>query len=71
MLIAGVLKKALGFKAQILKLNTMLVKQQFKDLLVKEADFHGKAAYLKQREEEPCALLCTMTVDDLSVSGED
>ena len=38
--------------------------------LVKEADFHGKAAYLKHREEEPCALLCTMTVDSLSVSGE-
>jgi glycine cleavage system aminomethyltransferase T len=38
--------------------------------LVKEADFHGKAAYLKQREEEPCALLCTMTVDDLCVSGK-
>lgn len=38
--------------------------------LVKEADFHGKAAYLKHREEEPCALLCTMTVDDLCVSGK-
>jgi|TARA_B100001094_G_scaffold291911_1_gene310652 glycine cleavage system aminomethyltransferase T/glycine/D-amino acid oxidase-like deaminating enzyme len=38
--------------------------------LVKEADFHGKAAYLIHREEEPCALLCTMTVDDLCVSGE-
>ena len=35
--------------------------------LVKEADFHGKAAYLIHREEEPCALLCTMTVDDLCV----
>ena len=38
--------------------------------LVKEADFHGKAAHLIQREEEPCSLLCTMTVDDLNVSGE-
>ncbi|MDA8861893.1 FAD-dependent oxidoreductase [Gammaproteobacteria bacterium] len=38
--------------------------------LVKEANFHGKAAYLKHREEEPCALLCTMTVDDLCVSGK-
>ena len=37
--------------------------------LVKEADFHGKAAYLKHREEDPCAILCTMTVDDLNVSG--
>ena len=38
--------------------------------LVKEADFHGKAAHLTQREEEPCSILCTMTVDDLNVSGE-
>ena len=30
--------------------------------LVKEADFHGKAAHLKHREEDPCAILCTMTV---------
>ena len=38
--------------------------------LVKEADFHGKAAHLIQREEEPCSILCTMTADDLNVSGE-
>ena len=37
--------------------------------LVKEANFHGKAAHLAHREEEPCALLCTMTIDDLNVSG--
>jgi glycine cleavage system aminomethyltransferase T len=37
--------------------------------LVKEADFHGKVAHLKHREEDPCAILCTMTVDDLNVSG--
>ena len=37
--------------------------------LVKEADFHGKVAHLKHREEDPCAILCTMTVDDLTVSG--
>ena len=37
--------------------------------LVKEADFHGKAAHLKHREEDPCAILCTMTIDDLNVSG--
>ena len=37
--------------------------------LVKEADFHGKAAHLKHREEDPCAILCTMTLDDLNVSG--
>ena len=38
--------------------------------LVKEADFHGKAAHLSQREEDPCAVLCTMTLDDLNVSGK-
>ena len=38
--------------------------------LVKEADFHGKAAHLAHREEDPCAILCTMTLDDLNVSGQ-
>jgi glycine cleavage system aminomethyltransferase T len=38
--------------------------------LVKEADFHGKAAHLSHREEDPCAVLCTMTLDDLNVSGK-
>ena len=37
--------------------------------LIKEADFHGKAAHLIHREEEPSAILCTMTLDDLNVSG--
>ena len=37
--------------------------------LVKEADFHGKAAHLIHRDEEPSAILCTMTLDDLNVSG--
>ena len=31
---------------------------------VKAADFIGKEAYLKAREEEPAARLCTLTVDD-------
>jgi glycine cleavage system aminomethyltransferase T len=38
---------------------------------VKEQDFIGKAAHLRHREEEPAALLCTLTVDDhRSRSGE-
>ncbi|MDA9675955.1 FAD-dependent oxidoreductase [Pseudomonadota bacterium] len=37
--------------------------------LVKEADFHGKAAHLAHREEEPSAILCTMTLDNLNISG--
>lgn len=38
---------------------------------VKRADFIGKEAYLKARESEPAALLCTLTVDDhTSSTGE-
>ncbi|MCB0780404.1 MAG: aminomethyltransferase family protein, partial [Flavobacteriales bacterium] len=38
--------------------------------LVKKADFIGKDAYLKAREEGPAAILCTLTVDDhTSASG--
>jgi len=38
---------------------------------VKAQDFIGKEAYLKARDEEPAALLCTLTVDDhASHSGE-
>ena len=37
---------------------------------VKAADFVGREAYLKQREEDPDAVLCTLTVDDhTSASG--
>ncbi|MGZ6932481.1 MAG: GcvT family protein, partial [Acidimicrobiia bacterium] len=38
---------------------------------VKEEDFVGKAAHLRHREEEPAAIMCTLTVDDhRSRSGE-
>jgi glycine cleavage system aminomethyltransferase T/glycine/D-amino acid oxidase-like deaminating enzyme len=37
---------------------------------VKVADFVGREAYVKQREEDPRAVLCTLTVDDhTSASG--
>ena len=36
---------------------------------VKEADFHGKEAHLTHREEEACSILCTMTLDNLDISG--
>ena len=37
---------------------------------VKVADFVGREAYVKQREEEPRTVLCTLTVDDhTSASG--
>jgi glycine cleavage system aminomethyltransferase T/glycine/D-amino acid oxidase-like deaminating enzyme len=38
---------------------------------VKEEDFVGKAAHLRHRDEEPAAIMCTLTVDDhRSKSGE-
>ncbi len=38
---------------------------------VKDEDFVGKEAHLRQRDEEPAAILCTLTVDDhTSASGE-
>jgi glycine cleavage system aminomethyltransferase T len=38
---------------------------------VKAEDFVGKEAHLKHREEEPAAIMCTLTVDDhRSTSGE-
>src|SRR5258706_3969283 len=38
---------------------------------VKEEDFIGKAAHLRHREEEPAAIMCSLTVDDhRSRSGE-
>ncbi|MDH4141130.1 MAG: FAD-dependent oxidoreductase [Chloroflexota bacterium] len=36
---------------------------------VKSHDFIGKAAYLKQRESEPAAILCTLTLDDARSSS--
>jgi len=38
---------------------------------VKEQDFTGKAAHLRHRDEDPAAILCTLTVDDhRSKTGE-
>jgi glycine cleavage system aminomethyltransferase T/glycine/D-amino acid oxidase-like deaminating enzyme len=38
---------------------------------VKEEEFVGKEAHLRHREEEPAAIMCTLTVDDhTSKSGE-
>jgi len=36
---------------------------------VKSADFVGKEAYLAGREQQPVAMLCTMTLDTLSIDG--
>jgi glycine cleavage system aminomethyltransferase T/glycine/D-amino acid oxidase-like deaminating enzyme len=47
-----------------LELDFNLVEAGMARLTVKDADFVGKAAYLKQREAAPAAILCTLTVDD-------
>src|SRR5690348_9319747 len=36
---------------------------------VKEEDFVGRAAHLRHREEDPAAVLCTLTVDDHRAKG--
>jgi glycine cleavage system aminomethyltransferase T/glycine/D-amino acid oxidase-like deaminating enzyme len=36
---------------------------------VKEQDFVGKEAHVRHREEEPAAVLCTLTVDDHTASN--
>jgi glycine cleavage system aminomethyltransferase T len=36
---------------------------------VKDQDFVGKEAHLRQREEEPVTILCTLTVDDHTSSS--
>ncbi len=36
---------------------------------IKDEDFVGKAAYVRHREEEPAATLCTLTVDDHTSSS--
>jgi glycine cleavage system aminomethyltransferase T len=36
---------------------------------VKDADFVGKEAHLRHREEEPAAQMCTLTVDDNTSSS--
>ncbi len=36
---------------------------------VKQADFIGKQAYVAAREQQPAAMLCTMTLDTLSMNG--
>ncbi len=47
-----------------LELDFSLVEAGMTRPTVKDADFVGKAAYLRQRSEPPAAILCTLTVDD-------
>jgi glycine cleavage system aminomethyltransferase T/glycine/D-amino acid oxidase-like deaminating enzyme len=55
-----------GYRAHGAELDTerTLVEAGMMRPKVKEADFIGREAYLKQRSAEPVAVLCSLTVDD-------
>jgi glycine cleavage system aminomethyltransferase T len=52
-----------------LELDFNLVEAGMARPTVKDADFVGKAAYLRQRDAAPVAILCTLTVDDPTSSS--
>ena len=52
-----------------LELDFSLVEAGLARPTVKDADFVGKEAYLRQRAEAPTAILCTLTVDDPTSSS--
>ena len=52
-----------------LELDFSLVEAGMARATVKDADFVGKAAYLRQRAEAPAAILCTLTLDDATSSS--
>jgi glycine cleavage system aminomethyltransferase T/glycine/D-amino acid oxidase-like deaminating enzyme len=59
--------RAFGFE---LDSERTIVEASMQRPKVKTADFVGREAYVKQREEQPQAVLCTMSVDDhTSASG--
>jgi len=67
---SGRLEKGYRAYGAELDLDHSLVEAGLARPKVKDADFIGKAAYLRQRSEPPVALLCTLTVDDhASASG--
>ena len=60
----GRLEKCYRAYGNELELEYNLVEAGMARPQVKQQDFIGKAAYLKQRAEPPAAILCTLTVDD-------
>jgi glycine cleavage system aminomethyltransferase T len=66
----GRLEKAYRLYGSDLEMEFNLVEAGMTRPKVKSEAFIGKAAYLKQRETPPAALLCSMTMDDnTSASG--
>jgi glycine cleavage system aminomethyltransferase T/glycine/D-amino acid oxidase-like deaminating enzyme len=55
-----------GYRAYGAELETeyTVVEAGMQAVRVKEQDFIGKEAHLRHREEDPAAILCTLTVDD-------
>jgi len=61
-----------GYRAYGFELDTerTIVEAGMQRPRVKDADFVGREAYLKQRESDPVSMLCTLRVDDhTSASG--
>jgi glycine cleavage system aminomethyltransferase T/glycine/D-amino acid oxidase-like deaminating enzyme len=58
------LEKSYRAHGNELELEYDLVEAGMASKALKEEDFVGRDAYLKQRDAEPAALLCSLTVDD-------
>ncbi|MBI4671198.1 MAG: FAD-dependent oxidoreductase [Chloroflexi bacterium] len=68
--VTGRLEKSYRLYGAELEQEYNLVEAGMARAKVKEQDFIGKAAYMKQRANPPAALLCSLTVDDnTSASG--
>jgi glycine cleavage system aminomethyltransferase T len=68
-LTTGRLEKSYRAHGSELELEYDLVEAGMARKSVKDQEFVGKAAYLRQRDGEPAALLCTLTVDDHTSSS--
>jgi len=60
----GRLEKAYRAYGAELEADYTVVEAGLQRPTVKEHDFIGKEAHLRHREEEPAAILCTLTLDD-------
>ncbi len=68
-LTTGRLEKSYRAHGNELDLEYDLVEAGLARRTVKEEDFIGKRAHLEQRERQPAALLCSLTVDDHTSSS--
>jgi len=62
--VTGRLEKSYRAHGSELDLEHDLVQAGMARATVKDADFVGRDAYLRQRAEDPARVLCTLTVDD-------